>query len=59
MAQLMKSDECREAHPTVEHLLPLYVAAGAAGPDYGEELWSFAEGSLNWAQYRFGAVEPK
>ncbi|KAI1387682.1 putative aromatic ring-opening dioxygenase LigB subunit [Hypoxylon trugodes] len=56
MSVLLKSIEARKAHPTFEHILPMYVVAGAAGSDLGERLWTFAEGSLNWAQYRFGGV---
>lgn len=52
----------RIAHPTDEHLLPLFVAAGA-GSTEGEETrgeslhrgWSY--GSLSMAAYRFGGVE--
>lgn len=56
MSALMKRHDARQAHPTLEHILPMYVAAGAAGSDVGERLWTLAEGSLNWAQYRFGQV---
>ena len=56
MSALLKRTDARKAHPTLEHLLPIYVGAGAAGSDLGERLWTFAEGSLNWAQYRFGQV---
>ncbi|KAL1608177.1 hypothetical protein SLS60_003116 [Paraconiothyrium brasiliense] len=54
MAALVKRDDARKAGPTLEHLLPMYVVAGAAGGDVGERLWTLAEGSLSWAQYRFG-----
>ncbi|KAJ4200044.1 hypothetical protein NW759_015993 [Fusarium solani] len=57
MSALIRSSEAREAHPTLEHILPLYVAAGAAGSDRGERIWTLPERSLSWAQYRFGAVE--
>lgn len=57
MSALMKRDDMRKAHPTLEHLLPMYIAAGAAGSDVGEQIWTYPEGSLNWAQYRFGQVE--
>jgi 4,5-DOPA dioxygenase extradiol len=43
-------------HPTDEHLLPLYVAVGAAGLDGAERLHeSFSYGSLAMDVYRFGA----
>lgn len=56
MLALMRRSDARKAHPTLEHILPIYVAAGAAGSDLGEQLWTFPEGSLSWAQYRFGKV---
>ena len=56
MSALMKRSDARKAHPTLEHILPMYVAAGAAGSDVGERLWTFPEKSLSWAQYRFGGV---
>jgi 4,5-DOPA dioxygenase extradiol len=56
MSALMKGSDVRKAHPTLEHLLPIYVAAGAAGSDQGEQIWTLAEGSLSWAQYRFGSI---
>ena len=56
MLALMKRSDARKAHPSVEHILPMHVSAGAAGSDLGEQLWTFPEGSLSWAQYRFGKV---
>jgi aromatic ring-opening dioxygenase catalytic subunit (LigB family) len=56
MVALMRHSDARKAHPSLEHILPLYVGAGAAGSDLGEQLWTFPEGSLSWAQYRFGEV---
>ncbi|KAI3322969.1 putative aromatic ring-opening dioxygenase LigB subunit [Xylariaceae sp. AK1471] len=56
MSDLMKRPDARQAHPTLEHILPMYVAAGAAGADIGERLWTMPEASLSWAQYRFGKV---
>ena len=57
MAALLKRPDARQAHPTLEHLLPIFIGAGAAGEDMGERLWTLKEGSLSWAQYRFGEVE--
>ncbi|KAK7179440.1 aromatic ring-opening dioxygenase [Paraphaeosphaeria sporulosa] len=56
MAALLNREDARKAAPTLEHLLPMYVVAGAASNDTGERLWTLAEGSLSWAQYRFGKV---
>ncbi|KAI9744521.1 MAG: hypothetical protein M1818_002050 [Claussenomyces sp. TS43310] len=54
MAALLKRSDARRAHPTLEHLLPIFVGAGAAEDDRGKRLWTMHEGSLSWAQYRFG-----
>ena len=45
----------RRAHPTPEHLMPLYVALGAAGPDADAERVhaSFSWGSVSMSAYRF------
>lgn len=56
MSDLMRRGDAREAHPTWEHILPIHVGAGAAGSDLGERLWTLHEGSLSWAQFRFGKV---
>ena len=56
MSALMRRGDARKAHPTLEHILPVYVGAGAAGSDQGERLWTLPEKSLSWAQYRFGQV---
>jgi len=54
MSALMKRGDARQAHPSVEHILPMHVSAGAAGNSTGEQIWTMPEGSLSWAQYRFG-----
>jgi aromatic ring-opening dioxygenase catalytic subunit (LigB family) len=56
MAELLKRSDARKAHPTFEHLLPIFVGAGAAAEDKGVRLWTLPEGSMSWAQYRFGDV---
>ena len=56
MAQLLRRPDARRAHPSFEHLLPIYIGAGAAGDDVGERLWTLKEGGISWAQYRFGQV---
>ncbi|KAJ5640731.1 Extradiol ring-cleavage dioxygenase class III enzyme subunit B [Penicillium herquei] len=53
---LLNRPDARQAHPTFDHLLPIHVGAGAAGQDLGKRLWTFPEGSMSWAQYRFGEV---
>ncbi|KAF2644119.1 hypothetical protein P280DRAFT_537858 [Massarina eburnea CBS 473.64] len=57
MTDLIHRSYAREAHPSLEHLLPVYVAAGAAGEDVGQRVWTLVEGSLDWAQYRFGKAK--
>ncbi|KAK3671502.1 hypothetical protein LTR78_008601 [Recurvomyces mirabilis] len=54
MAELLKRPDARQAHPTFDHLLPVFVAAGAAGDDEGRQTWTMAEGSMAWGQFRFG-----
>ena len=56
MAELLKRKDARQAHPSFEHLLPIHIGAGAAGDDMGKRLWTYEEGSMSWAQYRFGDV---
>ncbi|KAI5818748.1 Extradiol ring-cleavage dioxygenase, class III enzyme, subunit B [Pyronema omphalodes] len=51
---LLQHKSARQAHPTFEHLLPVHIAAGAAGDDKAEQLFTMTEMSLSWAQYRFG-----
>lgn len=56
MAAVTKRPDARQAHPWMDHLMPVYVAAGAAGDDKGVQTWTMHEGSFAWAQYRFGQV---
>ena len=56
MAGLPKRGDTRQAHPTIEHLLPIYVGAGAAGTDKGKRVWTMLEGCMSWGMYRFGEV---
>jgi 4,5-DOPA dioxygenase extradiol len=50
----------REAHPSTEHFLPLFVPLGAAGESARgvpiHRSWTY--GSLSMAAYRFGATGP-
>ncbi|RHZ44201.1 DODA-type extradiol aromatic ring-opening family dioxygenase [Aspergillus thermomutatus] len=56
MIELLKRPDARQAHPYFDHLLPIHIGAGAAGDDLGKRLWTLKEGSMSWAQYRFGDV---
>ncbi|ORY60551.1 Extradiol ring-cleavage dioxygenase, class III enzyme, subunit B [Pseudomassariella vexata] len=57
MAQVTKRPDAKQAHPWMDHLMPVYVAAGAAGEDAGKRTWTLHEGSMAWAQYRFGDLQ--
>jgi 4,5-DOPA dioxygenase extradiol len=47
--------EAKAAHPTDDHLLPLFVALGAGGGDPGQVLHrGFAHGSISMAAYAWG-----
>lgn len=56
LSALMRRSDARRAHPTLEHIFPMYVAAGAAGVDNCEQAWTLPEGSLSWAYYRYGEI---
>ena len=56
MAGLLQRPDARQAHPSFDHLLPIFVGAGAAEEDEGRRLWTMKEGSCSWAQFRFGKV---
>ncbi|KAJ4298519.1 hypothetical protein N0V88_003549 [Collariella sp. IMI 366227] len=56
MAAVTKRPDARPAHPWMDHLMPVYVAAGAAGEDVGKQLWTHHEMSFAWSQFRFGNV---
>ncbi|CAI7581922.1 unnamed protein product [Penicillium bialowiezense] len=56
LADLLKRPDARQAHPSFEHLLPIHIGAGAAGEDLGKRTWTYPEGSMSWAQYRFGEL---
>ncbi|KAA8893171.1 Extradiol ring-cleavage dioxygenase, class III enzyme, subunit B [Sphaerosporella brunnea] len=56
MRELLWHKSARPAHPTFEHLLPVHIAAGAAGEDKAKQLFTFTEMSFSWAQYRFGDI---
>ncbi|RMJ27131.1 aromatic ring-opening dioxygenase [Aspergillus sp. HF37] len=56
MADLLRRPDARQAHPYFDHLLPIHIGAGAGGDDVGARLWTLKEGSMSWAQYRFGEL---
>ncbi|KHO01276.1 Extradiol ring-cleavage dioxygenase, class III enzyme, subunit B [Metarhizium album ARSEF 1941] len=56
MAAVCKRPDARQAHPYMDHLMPVFVAAGAAYEDKAQQTWTLHEGSMGWAQYRFGHV---
>ncbi|KUI54212.1 Extradiol ring-cleavage dioxygenase [Cytospora mali] len=56
MASVCGRPDAKEAHPWMDHLMPVHVTAGAAGSDVGKQIWTLHEGSFAWAQYRFGEV---
>lgn len=56
MAAVCTRPDARQAHPHMDHLMPVFVAAGAAYEEEGRQTWTLQEGSFAWAQYRFGDV---
>lgn len=56
LRELLCHESARQAHPTFEHLLPIHIAAGAAGDDEAKQVFTLTEMSFSWAQYRFGEV---
>ncbi len=44
----------RAAHPREEHLMPLMVIAGAAGPDVGRRAYYDRIGGKRFSGYEFG-----
>ncbi len=57
LAWAERAPQARQAQPSPDHLLPLFVALGAAGPNArGERIHQgFTLGSLSMAAYRFAA----
>lgn len=56
MSQLLKRSDARKAHPNFDHLLPVHIGAGAAGDDLGKQIFTYPEGSMSWAMFRFGEI---
>ncbi|KAK9319595.1 Extradiol ring-cleavage dioxygenase, class III enzyme, subunit B [Lipomyces orientalis] len=56
LANLIETNDANKSHPTKEHLLPIYIAAGAAYNEKGERLYTNQTSSLAWGEYRFGSL---
>ncbi|KAH7167508.1 Extradiol ring-cleavage dioxygenase, class III enzyme, subunit B [Fusarium sp. MPI-SDFR-AT-0072] len=56
MAAICKRGDAKQAHPFMDHLMPVFIAAGAANEDWGKQIWTLHEGSFGWSQFRFGDV---
>lgn len=56
MASICKRGDAKQAHPFMDHLMPVFITAGAAGEDRGTQTWTLHEGSFGWSQFRFGDV---
>ena len=54
LAQWMSAPAARDAHPREEHLIPLMVAAGAAGSDIGKRTYSDNMMGSTLSGYQFG-----
>ena len=54
LCEWVRAPSARDAHPREEHLLPLMVAAGAAGEDLGRQVFSDRIMGAKISAYRFG-----
>jgi aromatic ring-opening dioxygenase catalytic subunit (LigB family) len=52
--QLVESTSCKRIHPRSEHLVPLFVAAGAAGNDMGYRDYSGILLRASISAFKFG-----
>ena len=46
-----------DAHPSFEHLLPIPCGCWSSGDGQRRKIMDVKDGSMNWAQFRFGSVE--
>ncbi len=56
LAQWLRAPGARECHPRSEHLIPLMVAAGAAGPDSGHRTYNERLLGKMISGFQFGAT---
>jgi len=54
LAEWQQAPAARQAHPREDHLMPLLVAAGAAGDDEGRVLVTDEVMNVSMTSYRFG-----
>lgn len=54
LAQWTAAPDARACHPRAEHLIPLMVAAGAAGDDPGQRCYHHRLGEVTHSGFRFG-----
>ncbi|KAJ6260850.1 hypothetical protein Dda_3511 [Drechslerella dactyloides] len=52
MLELLQRMDARTAHPHFDHILPIYVAIGAASDGQAKQIFNHRESSMGWAQYR-------
>lgn len=57
MEKLTQRADAKLAHPTFDHLWPVFVAAGAAGQDPGKRVWSLGEAGIGWGMFKWGEVQ--
>lgn len=59
MSALLKRGDCRKAHPSLEHLWPVFVAVGAAGgSEKGVKVWGgYGQAGIGWGYYRWGNLQ--
>jgi len=58
LAHWAAAPAARDAHPREEHLIPLMVAAGAAGDDIGQRTYSDRVMGTPISAYQFGGANP-
>ena len=54
LADWENAPHARECHPASEHLVPLFVAAGAGGSDLGHRTYADKLGSFALSGFQFG-----